>query len=123
MGPEPACYEASYDDAHLAANAAQSVTDIWLLKRGEDDFHLGVCQRGGDCAEAIGSSVEPGRQDQKLLTLWTKERGPISFMLTRKAIEILREVLTESPDQHSVSEPADRVLREANASFDHPPGG
>ena len=71
----------------------------------------------------IGSSVEPGRQDQKLLTLWTKERGPISFMLTRKAIEILREVLTESPDQHSVSEPADRVLREANASFDHPPGG
>ena len=51
-GPDPACYEASYDDAHLAANAAQSVTDIWLLKRGEDDFHLGVCQRGGDCAEA-----------------------------------------------------------------------
>ena len=51
-GPEPACYEASYDDAHLAANAAQSVTDIWLVKRGEDDFHLGVCQRGGDCAEA-----------------------------------------------------------------------
>jgi hypothetical protein len=50
-GAEPACYLATYDDAHLAADKEQSVTDIWLAKHGSDDFALGICQRGGECSE------------------------------------------------------------------------
>ena len=57
----------------------------------------------------IGSSVEIGQPGQKSLTLWTKERGPICFVLTRKAVEILRGVLAEVGDGNSVKEPADGV--------------
>jgi hypothetical protein len=55
----------------------------------------------------IGSSIDTGPQGQRSLTLWTRERGPISFALGKKAIQILREALCETAHESSETEHAE----------------
>jgi hypothetical protein len=52
---DTACFERSYDAAHLARNPEQTVTDLWLKKTGDDAFAIGAKLRDGRRVEATAS--------------------------------------------------------------------